>query len=170
MSKCPVCDTEYCGKLHMEAAAIPDRQEPIPIGYVMRSNKDGSIGCDIAPVGWSTFESQFEKIKNHAWVKAGIASIAPLYDHPAADAIANLQAQLAEQESYPGIAHDFETAKARITELEASLFLCEVANKNAQLWEKEARELLTEAIYFGYSVPTNRKVAIKLRKFLERKP
>jgi len=37
----------------------------------------------------------------------------------AAQAITDLRAQLAEQEGYPGIAHDFETAKATITRLEA---------------------------------------------------
>jgi hypothetical protein len=64
--------------------ALPQRSVE-PVGYVMQAKKDGSIGKEIAPVKWSTFEKELAKIKAHPWVVNGVAEVIPLYAHPPAD-------------------------------------------------------------------------------------
>lgn len=75
---------DRAAELRAQASKAPE-QEPvvIPIGYVFRSKRDGSIGNEIAPVGWATFESQMEKLRQHPWLKIGQGEIIPLYTHPA---------------------------------------------------------------------------------------
>ncbi|MFN5802722.1 MAG: hypothetical protein ACK44V_07770, partial [Burkholderiales bacterium] len=40
------------------------------------------ISDEIAPTGWSTFESKIEKLRADPWVQNGIAEIVPLYTSP----------------------------------------------------------------------------------------
>lgn len=90
--------------LHISASelrALVEEQEPVGepvamlVGYVFRSKRDGSIGNEIAPVGWATFESQMEKIRQHPWLKLGQGEIIPLYTRPQASAPADqLEVQL----------------------------------------------------------------------------
>jgi CO dehydrogenase/acetyl-CoA synthase gamma subunit (corrinoid Fe-S protein) len=54
-----------------------------PVAWVVQSNNDGSIFSTIAPCGYATFEKEFAKLKDEAWVKNGIAKVVPLYTHPA---------------------------------------------------------------------------------------
>jgi hypothetical protein len=69
----------------VEAAILALPQGSVePVGYVMQA-KDGSIGKEIAPVGWSTFDKELAKIKAHPWVVNGAAKVIPLYAHQPAD-------------------------------------------------------------------------------------
>lgn len=53
-----------------------------PVAYVLRTLSSKSISDEIAPTGWSTFESKIEKLRADPWVQNGIAEIVPLYTSP----------------------------------------------------------------------------------------
>jgi hypothetical protein len=52
------------------------------VAYVIRAINSKSISDEIAPTGWSTFESKIEKLRADPWVQNGIAEIVPLYTVP----------------------------------------------------------------------------------------
>jgi len=52
-----------------------------PVADVIVSN-NGSIGREIAPRKWATYQRELDKLKDNSWVKAGRASIRPLYLDP----------------------------------------------------------------------------------------
>jgi len=56
----------------IEAALTPEQD---PVAYVLRTLSSKSISDEIAPTGWSTFESKIE-------IQNGIAEIVPLYTSP----------------------------------------------------------------------------------------
>jgi hypothetical protein len=58
------------------------QQEQEPVAYVLRTLSSKSISDEIAPTGWSTFESKIEKLRADPWVQNGIAEIVPLYTSP----------------------------------------------------------------------------------------
>ena len=63
----------------IEAALTPE-QDPVAYVFCILSSK--SISDEIAPTGWSTFESKIEKLRADPWVQNGIAEIVPLYTSP----------------------------------------------------------------------------------------
>jgi hypothetical protein len=63
----------------IEAALTPEQD---PVAYVLRTLSSKSISDEIAPTGWSTFESKIEKLRADPWVQNGIAEIVPLYTSP----------------------------------------------------------------------------------------
>jgi hypothetical protein len=63
----------------IEAALTPEQD---PVAYVLRTLSSKSISDEIAPTGWSTFESKMEKLRADPWVQNGIAEIVPLYTSP----------------------------------------------------------------------------------------
>jgi hypothetical protein len=63
----------------IEAALTPEQD---PVAYVIRTINSKSISDEIAPTGWSTFESKMEKLRADPWVQNGIAEIVPLYTSP----------------------------------------------------------------------------------------
>ena len=66
-------------KQEIEAALTPEQD---PVAYVIRTINSKSISDEIAPTGWSTFESKMEKLRADPWVQNGIAEIVPLYTSP----------------------------------------------------------------------------------------
>ncbi|MCA2862862.1 MAG: hypothetical protein IM323_05080 [Microcystis sp. M049S1] len=63
------------------ATALRERlaqPEQDPVAYVLRTLSSKSISDEIAPTGWSTFESKMEKLRADPWVQNGIAEIVPL--------------------------------------------------------------------------------------------
>jgi len=57
-----------------------------PVAYVIQSNRDDSIGKEIAIPSWTySFPQQFKKLEEDNWVKNGAAKIIPLYTHPHPD-------------------------------------------------------------------------------------
>ena len=63
----------------IESALTPEQD---PVAYVLRTLSSKSISDEIAPTGWSTFESKIEKLRADPWVQNGIAEIVPLYTSP----------------------------------------------------------------------------------------
>jgi hypothetical protein len=63
-------------------AAIEQAEIQEPVAYVLRTLSSKSISDEIAPTGWSTFESKIEKLRADPWVQNGIAEIVPLYTSP----------------------------------------------------------------------------------------
>ena len=59
----------------IEAALTPEQD---PVAYVLRTLSSKSISDEIAPTGWSTFESKMEKFRADPWVQSGVAEIVPL--------------------------------------------------------------------------------------------
>jgi hypothetical protein len=66
-------------KQEIETALAPEQD---PVAYVIRTINSKSISDEIAPTGWSTFESKMEKLRADPWVQNGIAEIVPLYTSP----------------------------------------------------------------------------------------
>lgn len=64
-------------------AAEPPRAEAVePVAWVIQSMNDGSYMDKIAVAGWLMFDKHMEKLKEDAWVRAGVAKIVPLYAAP----------------------------------------------------------------------------------------
>lgn len=68
--------------VQQEIEAALAQPEQGPVAYVLRTLSGKSISDEIAPTGWSTFESKIEKLRADPWVQNGIAEIVPLYTAP----------------------------------------------------------------------------------------
>ncbi|MFN7537533.1 MAG: hypothetical protein ACK5QN_07585 [Burkholderiales bacterium] len=75
---CAVCLAE----MGSQPASPQTKPEQEPVAYVLRTLSGKSISDEIAPTGWSTFESKIEKLRADPWVQNGIAEIVPLYTSP----------------------------------------------------------------------------------------
>lgn len=56
--------------------------EPIQIGWAIMAKHDNSIFQRAVPLGWSTTDALLKQAKEHPWVKAGTATVIPIYRIP----------------------------------------------------------------------------------------
>ena len=84
------CTLSIFGDAADALESCAEMMEAKPVAYVVQSLRDGSIGMQIAPVRYATFERLKQELEADPRVKNGLAKLSPLY---AAPSVANFPAR-----------------------------------------------------------------------------